>query len=104
MTKTELKTQADRWKYLVNGGKLTDGFDILVIKNGELWDETEDKYSSLNLTGTGWRPYIEPMKDEFEIDVEVKWIDRDSSVGCIATCILDKYIDRRVKIVITEIV
>ena len=100
MSKPELKTQADVWKYLLGGSTLMlkCNKEILGLKDDNLWSHTTQSRSIYNLSFVDdFEPYIEPMKDEFECCFTYG-PDKDMDK------ILDKYIGKRVKIVIAEIV
>lgn len=63
-----MKTQEDRLRYILNGGKLRNigSGVVLTLKHGFIWDETNDLQSNYLLRDDDWEPDIETMKVEFE--------------------------------------
>jgi hypothetical protein len=103
--KPELKTQADRWRWLLDGNKIKHNDFIVGFKDNILWNYTQQTKTYMAFTDNeDCVPYIEPMKDEFECVVDTKWHDRHDQSGAIVDHLLDKYIGKRVKIKIEEIV
>lgn len=79
-----MKTQEDRLRYILNGGKLRnrESGNIVGLKDGMIWDFTDDRGSSYIFNVNEWEPYIEPLRMEFEC----KWTKPDSTTY--PTCII----------------
>jgi hypothetical protein len=104
MTKPDLSTQADRWRYLLSGGKIKHNDFIVGFKNDILWNYTQGTRAYMAFTDNeDCVPYIEPMSDEFECYLGSGVLSHFREVE-IANDILTKYIGKRVKIKITEVI
>jgi hypothetical protein len=98
MTKPELKTQADRWRYLLDGGKLQYSKNVIVgMKEGSVFNYCTNKKEFWGFESDSWLPVVEPMSDEFEFMFDLKTDEKVESI-------LEKYIGKRVKIKIEEII
>jgi hypothetical protein len=113
MDKIDLSTQQKRWAYLASGGKLRrkDGYSTVEFKDGKLLFYQEYKYgaglikvSEACLRFDEWEELKEPMRDEFQAKVErSNAVFIEGVIGFIANSKLGKYVDRKVKVTIEEI-
>lgn len=65
-----MKTQEERLRYILNGGKLIskEWNFVIGLKGGRIMDLTTNTSFEGSLSLDAWEPYIEPLKVEFECE------------------------------------
>ena len=110
MTKPDLSTQAARFKYLIEGGTLKSGGTCVKFVDGELqfFVNSERRFTFPDhvaiLRYDEWTPVVEPMSDEFECEMYQSETSSVFPMGYNVYPILKKYIGKRVRIKIEEII